>query len=221
MVRRPSYTGKTRGSIPRGPTSPQLLPLVSMRILIIDNGTRHLPALRRLFRNHDVTVWRHSRIQLTKANHYDALVLSGASRLSVLNHRPRFRKEAALVKTWRKPLLGICFGFELIAWVFGSTLTRMAEKKKGVFLIRVTRAHLAFGRAKRLRVHEAHRWVVNKLGRALDVLAVSHDGVEAVRHRTRPILAVQFHPELWSDERGAAFAEGFLRASALSRPRKS
>ncbi len=50
---------------------------------------------------------------------------------------------------------------------------------------------------ERIAVNSYHHQAVNKLGDGLVATAVSTDGViEAIRHTSRPICAVQWHPEL-------------------------
>jgi anthranilate/para-aminobenzoate synthase component II len=43
------------------------------------------------------------------------------------------------------------------------------------------------------------------------VLATSKDGIEAIKHRTKPIYGVQFHPSLLSDNEGYKTLENFLK----------
>jgi GMP synthase-like glutamine amidotransferase len=191
-----------------------------MHILVVDNGTKHLARLRKLLKAHRVTVWRYSRIRIAELSKFDAVILSGGKTFPVLGYESRLKNELALIHSFRKPILGICFGFELIAHAFGSTLKRLKVKERGILTIRVTRPNSFFGRDKRVRVFEGHRWVVQNPGKQLRVLAVSKDGIEAIQHNTRPIVGVQFHPEMFTNKkRGAAFFNTFLNAFHALSPR--
>jgi GMP synthase (glutamine-hydrolysing) len=50
------------------------------------------------------------------------------------------------------------------------------------------------------QVFESHRWVVREPINEFKVLARSKDGVEVIKHKNKPIYAVQFHPEMFMDQ---------------------
>lgn len=107
-----------------------------------------------------------------------------------------------------KPILGICRGCQIINAYFGGSLYQHID---------TAFAHQSFGsndithkvRAKEgsilselygeeFTVNSAHHQAVKNLGRDLEVVATALDGndtIEAIRHKTLPIFAVQFHPE--------------------------
>ncbi len=74
----------------------------------------------------------YSKINIADVKNFDALVLSGGHDFSVKGNEDRVQREIDLVKNFTKPIFGICFGFEIIAGVFGATLERMGNKEKGV-----------------------------------------------------------------------------------------
>ena len=51
-----------------------------------------------------------------------------------------------------------------------------------------------------VRVFESHRWVVDKLPETFDVLALSNDGPEIIKHKNLPLYGFQFHPENFVEE---------------------
>ena len=46
-----------------------------------------------------------------------------------------------------------------------------------------------------IRVGETERWTIDEMPRELVVLARSESGIEAVRHRTKPVYGLQLRPE--------------------------
>lgn len=167
-----------------------------MKILLVDNGTSYLPQLQGLLAEHSLKTTPYSEIDIGISRDFDVIILSGGHDFPVVGNEEKLEKEAALVKNSEKPILGICFGFELIAHVFGASLKRMEEKEHGVLRINIQVPDELFLNVKSLDVFESHRWVVKNIGNELIALANSKDGIEVIKHKTRPVYAVQFHPEM-------------------------
>ena len=47
-------------------------------------------------------------------------------------------------------------------------------------------------------VYEAHRWIIPQLGRDLIGIAQSANGYEIIKHKSRQIYGLQFHPEKYT-----------------------
>lgn len=97
------------------------------------------------------------------------------------------------------PVLGICFGHQLIASLEGgevSYLNADQSKRKGVEESVVASSSRLLGVERRLRVVVSHRQVVTRVPRGYRPVAtrpgVPFDGFD---HETLPIHTVQFHPE--------------------------
>ncbi|TMQ91515.1 aminodeoxychorismate/anthranilate synthase component II, partial [Actinomadura soli] len=98
------------------------------------------------------------------------------------------------------PLLGVCLGHQIIAHVYGATVTRAPEIVHG-FTSKIV--HDGQGVFRDLpdpfpatRYHSLAVAPETVPHTVLDVTARTPDGViMALRHRTRPIEGVQFHPE--------------------------
>lgn len=118
-------------------------------------------------------------------------VLSGGNRPALFNRF--YAGEIELIKTTKRPVLGICMGFELIAAAFGSTIIRQSELINGVIPVRLESGFFESS-FEYVQVAEAHRWKVIRT--ELDVLATSEYGIEALKHPNRPIFGFQFHPEV-------------------------
>jgi len=170
-----------------------------MRVLLIDNGTRYLPELHRLLENDDVETVAWSSVPLEGDHAYDCCVLSGGHTFPVVGHETQLAREFLLVQTITVPVLGICFGFEIIARAFGALLVEQQASERGMLDIEPLQQHPIFSGLRTFRVFENHRWVVQWLPDDLVGLARSRDGFEIVQHRDRPIIGFQFHPEMFPE----------------------
>ena len=169
----------------------------NMKILVIDNGTSYLSQLEYLLSGQDIQVVRYSEINTVDVKKFDAVILSCGHNFSVVGNEKKIEKELDLVKNSGKPIFGICFGFEIIAYAFGAKLEFMKNKEHGILDIQIVEPDDLFLNIPHFQVFESHRWVVKEPAHDLIILARSRDGIEAIKHRTKQIYAVQFHPEMF------------------------
>lgn len=166
-----------------------------MKVLLIDNHSKHINELLKKF--NDIEVVDFENIKLNSLNSFDLIILSGGSSFSVKNHSKKYSKELKLIKNTKKPVLGICLGFELICFVFGEELVKMKSKERGIISIRkYIQDPILNLIPNKFKVFESHRWVVKET-KYLDKIAFSNDGVEIVKHHKKKIYGLQFHPEVF------------------------
>ena len=103
-----------------------------------------------------------------------------------------------------KPILGICRGHQVVnVWAGGGLIQDLGEQNSIHRREKQDKVHLisASGTLETLyssmfRVNSAHHQGVGPVGKGLVVTARSADGtIEALEHRSLPILTTQFHPE--------------------------
>ena len=114
-------------------------------------------------------------------------------------------RELALVHTFaaeKKPIFGICRGLQIINVAFGGTLHQHIDNHAqldSIDRLHETRTDDTLLRSlygTRFTVNSAHHQSVARLGTGLHAVQWANDGtVEALRHTTLPIFAVQWHPE--------------------------
>jgi GMP synthase (glutamine-hydrolysing) len=109
------------------------------------------------------------------------------------------------------PILGICLGHQLIAHHYGAAVAPLLEPVDRNELVELVADDVLFaGLSQRFRGRVAHDDAVVGLSGPLVRLARSAIGeYEAIRHRTRPIYGVQFHPEA-SGQAGMTILKNFV-----------
>jgi GMP synthase (glutamine-hydrolysing) len=132
----------------------------------------------------------------------DAIVLSGsAARIVEPAYQNMFRNVANLIKTCNVPILGICYGHQLLCWAFGAKVGSLPQRVFNFFgEIRVIEADGLFtGLGRQVLLSENHFDYVLKDGLAEAGFVLLADSasceVEAIKHKTKPFYGVQFHPE--------------------------
>lgn len=106
---------------------------------------------------------------------FDGVVLSGSyEMLSREETRARFAAETEAVASSRTPLLGVCFGHQLIGHAFGSIVVRGAVPVRGYVDIDIVSDDPLFsGLPRTITVLESHYEVVSSLPKGFDLLARS------------------------------------------------
>ncbi len=184
-----------------------------MEGLLIDNGSKVIVELLVLFKAVGANMMVMPVSKFSSTTDYNFVVMSGSSQNSVQHHSQTvYAQELEFLKTTKLPVLGVCLGLELVAEAFGGQVRKQPRKVEGMFTLQVTDKDGLFDADGEIVVFESHRWAVSDPGPQLTTLAVSEHGVEAVKHVSKPIYGVQFHPEL-SGEIGAAVVRNFLNSA--------
>ncbi|MDZ7615783.1 MAG: aminodeoxychorismate/anthranilate synthase component II [Patescibacteria group bacterium] len=120
------------------------------------------------------------------------------------------------------PILGVCLGHQVIAEAFGGRVVRAASPLHGQgSMIHHDGRGLFQGIPQPFLAGRYHSLVVQQasLPDCLEVSAWTSDGlIMALRHRTLPIVGLQFHPESIITEHGYALLANFLRGAGLPVP---
>jgi len=175
-----------------------------MDILIINNQTKHLRKLKELVKKENVFVIKPNDINLSEINKFDFIILSGSLQLQKFKKnnfkKDNYSKEIELVKTSKKPILGICFGLKLIAYAFGRKSEKLSSKRESIVEIKVIKKDRILKNISNFKAYEAHNWVLKKLPDNFIGLAKSKDGWEIIKHKKRMLYGFQFHPEIFTNK---------------------
>ena len=109
------------------------------------------------------------------------------------------------------PLLGICYGGEIVATTFGGSLIRLDESVDGFLEIEIKKENKLTQGRNSLEVYCRRRFQVAHLPDQLMSLSGSKKSSnEIIKHRDKEIYGLQFHPEV-SNRDGQFIMENFLR----------
>ncbi len=121
-----------------------------------------------------------------------------------------------IIERTQVPLLGVCLGHEGICYVFGGTVTAAPEPRHGLTSLVEHNGDVLFaGIPSPFDAVRYHSLMAGTIPSALEVIATADDGVPmALRHRSRPIWGVQFHPESVGTEHGERLLSNFIGIAA-------
>ena len=132
----------------------------------------------------------------------DSYVLSGRRRndraMNVLNSRI-----VRLAVSRGRPLLGICYGAEVLALAAGGTIRRMDRADRGAGRVEIVRDSPLCPAGSTISVREQHRYEIARLGRR-GLESIGRSGRcsnELVRLGRTHVYGAQFHPEMTADGR--------------------
>lgn len=132
-------------------------------------------------------------------NKYDGVVLSGSPQGDdiVEHHQPFFQ----WIKTFEKPVFGICAGHHITGYLYGSRYLRGEEPEQGNVIVTCLKDDPVFsGIPEQFQVRQMHHDSVT-LPAGFIHLARSKTCInQAMRHAVKPLYTVQFHPEYLNPE---------------------
>ncbi len=118
----------------------------------------------------------------------------------------------------RIPILGVCLGHQAIGHVFGASIVRAPVLMHGkTSEVRHDGEGIYAGLGNPFVATRYHSLVVDRASvpECLDVTAETSDGiVMGLRHRTRPVAGVQFHPESILTLEGERLLRNFVEKGA-------
>ena len=183
------------------------------RILIIDYGSQYTQLIARRVREARVYSEIHPptrTIEWIREWKPTGIILSGGPNSVYGDNAPS--AELALFDI--APVLGVCYGMQLIAHLFGADVIRGGQRQYGRDEIRPTRDSVlfhGFSPDETTTVWMSHGDHVETAPQGFHVTATSDDNpIAAFEHATRPIFGVLFHCEVAHSTRGREIIANFL-----------
>jgi len=181
-------------------------------ILVLDFGSQFTQLIARRIR--EANVYCEIVPFNTDLNKYDkneiaGFVLSGGPASVTEPGSPRMPKEFYLQT---KPILGICYGMQLVADMFGGQLVKSDMREYGRAVFQTTNSTPLFKDVKKeSQVWMSHGDSITALPKGFH-LTGSTDSLKtaAIANETDRIYGVQFHPEVYHTTEGTKIIHNFL-----------
>jgi GMP synthase (glutamine-hydrolysing) len=134
---------------------------------------------------------------------FDGVVLSGSpDMMSDPKVHAKFSQEISAIRDSRVPVLGVCFGHQMLAHAFGAQVVKDSRPVLGFVKTKVLRNGEIFeGLPKSVMLLESRHEVVKSLPEGFELTASSETSpIAGMKHKSRPLYGVQSHPERYSAE---------------------
>jgi len=178
-------------------------------LLVVDNGSIYTQKLFDflLQKNTKFEKLSYDKISFSNLLKYTSFILSGRRK----NNQLMNAKNSQIIKyalSEKKPLLGICYGAEILALTLGGTIKKTYSIQKGNEKVTTTKENsLCDGE---VNVFESHNYEISHLNNSLIGIAKSKNCMyEIIKHKEQNIFGTQFHPEMSLD--GQNIIESFVK----------
>jgi len=185
-------------------------------ILVLDFGGQYCHLIGRRVREHNVyseivpyDITAKEIESFRDRFNVKGLILSGGPASVYEKNAPKCNSE---ILEWNLPVLGLCYGHQLLAQMAGGAVKPSERREYGITYAVVDRAvGVLKGLSHKERVWMSHGDTVYTLPDDYEVLAHSENSpVAAFRHREKPIYGLQWHPEVMHTENGTRMLRNFV-----------
>ncbi len=181
-------------------------------IAILDFGAQYVQLIARRVREnqvHSVIVQPDVTVDELRAQNVSGLIFSGGPASVYADDAPQCRSE---LLDMNLPILGICYGMQLVCRMLGGDIQASPAREFGRTPLNVIEGDVFLSRVgPQTSVWMSHGDVVHRL--SPDFISLAHTPncpYAAVRHRSRPVYGVQFHPEVTHTPCGNQIIRNFL-----------
>jgi len=191
------------------------------KILILDFGSQYTQLIARRVREARVYCEIHPfnmKIQEIKAFGPKGIILSGSPWSVNTPGAPMVEREVLELGV---PILGICYGMQLIAHLLGGKVSAASNREYGRAQLEILEADGIFQGLGRVQtVWMSHGDRIERMPPGFDPIARSENSpIAAFRDRERRIYGVQFHPEVVHTRHGKAMLRNFALKVCKCKPR--
>jgi len=194
------------------------------RIVVLDFGSQYTQLIARRVRE------GHVYSEILPYNVDASRVLSDGVKGIILSGGPANLSSAGVLLPDQRildapvPMLGICYGMQLLGQHFGGTVSRASRREYGSARLSILKEdHLFKGMREGVQgettVWMSHGDRVESLGPELITIArTANSPNAAIRHTSRPVFGVQFHPEVSHTTEGRNILRNFVIGICNCRP---
>jgi GMP synthase (glutamine-hydrolysing) len=185
-------------------------------ILVLDFGGQYCHLIGRRIREHGVyseivahDVTPEEIKLLSEKFNVKGLIFSGGP-ASVYEHNAP--KPDQHILDLNLPILGLCYGHQLIAQMVGGKVEPAEQREYGIAYVAIDKpAGVLKGLSEKEKVWMSHGDTVFAMPDEFEVLAHTENcPVAAYRHKKKPIYGLQWHPEVIHTENGTQMLHNFL-----------
>lgn len=182
-------------------------------IIVLDFGSQYTQLIARRLREQGVyteILPFSAKVEEIKAKKPKGIILSGGP-ASVYASDAYFCDEK--IFKLKVPILGVCYGMQLIAHVFGAQVAPASHKEYGKAELSVTKTHPLFtDTPEKQIVWMSHSDLVKNLPNGFEAIATSENSPYCVfGDEKRKFYALQFHPEVQHSEFGTQILKNFAK----------
>jgi GMP synthase (glutamine-hydrolysing) len=193
-------------------------------VIVLDFGSQYTQLIARKIRELGVYCEIHPynlSLERIRSLNPIGIILSGGPKSVAESNAPLCDKE---IFDLGIPILGICYGLQLIAHFFGGEVEKAEKAEFGKAKMMIERKDPLFdGVESETTVWMSHKDRVKKLpNRFFTIAKTENSPYAAIRSEDKKIYGVQFHPEVHHTEKGKEILRNFLynvcRAEGLFSP---
>jgi GMP synthase (glutamine-hydrolysing) len=187
-------------------------PKTMQKIVVLDAGGQYCHLIARRLRHFGIYAdVKPCSTPSTDLAGYNGIIVSGGPSSVYDERSPKIDPQILNLRT---PILGICYGHQLLARMLGGTVARGKVAEYGLSRLAIVTEDSIFRNAPRASsVWMSHRDLVTSVPIGFELLAKTGScPVAAMGHHDRKIYGVQFHPEVVHTEIGSQVLESFCEA---------
>lgn len=179
-------------------------------VWIVDFGSQYTQLITRKFRELGYTseiMTVEDAFEKLKSEKPKALVLSGGPQ-SVFEDETDY---GPFLNQVDLPVLGVCYGMQILGQFYGGKVEKGVQGEYGLAKLRTVPGFSIPGLPSESDVWMSHSDHVSKLPAGFKLIFQSENGLVAgIQHEKRPILGLQFHPEVHHTVHGKEVLSYFL-----------
>lgn len=184
----------------------------SSKIILLDFGSQYTQVIARRIREcqvySEILPYSTPAKEIQK-HHPNGIILSGGP-ASVYDRKAP--KADPAIFDLGVPMLGICYGAQLMALELGGEVEHSKEREYGAGTLEIPRQSPLFGKLpSKLEIWNSHGDRITRLPKGFRTVGQTENAKHAaIEHRGRKLFGLQFHPEVSHTPRGKEILQNFV-----------